>query len=176
MELTRARVLEASDVLMAKLDEEAMIVNDLHDIHSNTTLSRLAELQQRISATTHLMMILSANRAGYNYWKEDFGNADVPDVTELMISISQHPIVHDVLERSMVGVPYVSESDYVRLINAIKEGYMLRFGKTIQAQAETGWTRETGTFATKAEKEQARKKRQQADLAQSTGELIFDVF
>lgn len=47
----------------------------------------------------------------------------------------------------MVGVPYESESDYVLLINA-----------------------------TKAEKEQARKQRQQADLAQSTGELIFDVF
>lgn len=29
---------------------------------------------------------------------------------------------------------------------------------------------------TKAEKEQARKQRQPADLAQSTGELIFDVF
>lgn len=76
----------------------------------------------------------------------------------------------------MVGVPYELESDYVRLINAIKEGYLLRLGTTIQDQAEPGGTRETGTFATKAEKEQARKQRQPADLAQSTGELIFDVF
>lgn len=74
-----------------------------------------------------------------------------------MISISQHPVVHDVLERSMVGVPYESEADYALLINAIKEGYLLRFGKTIQDQAEAGWTQETGTFVTKAEKEQARK-------------------
>ncbi|MDC2828950.1 hypothetical protein [Limosilactobacillus mucosae] len=172
MELTRASVLDAADQLLTKLaNDEEMILNQLH-----YSPSQLAALKQSISVTTHLMMMLSANRAGYNYWKEDFGNADVPDVAALMITISQNPIIRDILERSMVGVPYVTESDYVQLINAIRECYMLRFGKTIQSQAVPGWSREKGMFATKAEKDHTRNQRQQADLRQSTGELIFDVF
>lgn len=172
MELTRASVLDAADQLLAKLaNDEKMILNQLH-----YSPSQLAALKQSISVTTHLMMMLSANRAGYNYWKEDFGNADVPDVAALMIAISQNPIIRDILERSMVGVPYVTESDYVRLINAIRECYMLRFGTTIQAQAVPGWSREKGMFATKAEKDRTRNQRQQADLARSNGDLIFEAF
>lgn len=172
MELTRASVLEAADLLLANLENNKSVITNQLQYSSD----EIAVLKQSISVTTHLMMMLSANRAGYNYWKEDFGNADVPDVATFMITLSQNPIIRDILERSMVGVPYVTESDYVQLINAIRECYMLRFGTTIQSQAVPGWSREKGMFATKAEKDRTRNQRQQADLARSNGDLIFEAF
>lgn len=52
----------------------------------------------------------------------------------------------------MVGVPYELESDYVRLINAIKEGYLLRLGTTIQDQAEPGGHEKQGRLRPKRKK------------------------